>query len=69
MPSIRTNVEIQRIAEVRLGVNLRIKQVNTTIQDKIELLEEVQQAEIQFENGQGLCNADARAQVLAQLNK
>ena len=47
----------------------KFDKVNTTIQDKIELLEEVQQAEIQFENGQGLCNADARAQVLAQLNK
>jgi antitoxin YefM len=39
------------------------------MQEKIEILEEIQQAEIQLASGQGVNNADARTQVLAQLNK
>jgi antitoxin YefM len=39
------------------------------MQEKIEMLEEIQQAEIQLASDQGVSNADARAQVLAQLNK
>ncbi|WP_068547703.1 type II toxin-antitoxin system Phd/YefM family antitoxin [Thalassotalea crassostreae] len=39
------------------------------MQEKIELLEEVQKAELQLASGQGISNSDARAQVLAKLNQ
>ena len=39
------------------------------MQEKIELLEEVQQAELQLRNGEGLTNDDARAAILGHLAK
>jgi prevent-host-death family protein len=39
------------------------------MQEKIELLEEVQKAELQIASGKGITNSDARAQILAKLNK
>lgn len=39
------------------------------MQEKIELLEEVQKAELQLASGQGVSNSDARSQVLAKLNQ
>lgn len=39
------------------------------MQEKIELLEEVQKAELQIASGKGIANSDARAQILAKLNK
>ena len=37
------------------------------MQEKIELLEEVQQAEAQIASGQGLSNDDARSKILGRL--
>ncbi len=39
------------------------------MQEKIELLEEVQKAELQLASGEGISNSDARAQILAKLNQ
>jgi len=39
------------------------------MQEKIELLEEVQKAELQLASGQGISNSDARSQILAKLNQ
>ncbi len=39
------------------------------MQEKIELLEEVQKAELQLASGEGISNSDARSQILAKLNQ
>ncbi|WNC68620.1 type II toxin-antitoxin system Phd/YefM family antitoxin [Thalassotalea nanhaiensis] len=39
------------------------------MQEKIELLEEAQKAELQLASGQGISNSDARAQILDKLNQ
>jgi prevent-host-death family protein len=38
------------------------------MQEKIELLEEIQQAESEFSSGLGVSNEDARAQILKRLS-
>lgn len=43
--------------------------VYEAMQEKIELLEEVQKAELQLSAGEGISNADARAEVLGKLSK
>ncbi|XOV78280.1 MAG: type II toxin-antitoxin system Phd/YefM family antitoxin [Aestuariibacter sp.] len=39
------------------------------MQEKIELLEEVQKAELQLASGEGISNSDARTQILAKLSQ
>lgn len=39
------------------------------MQEKIELLEEIQKAEAQLASGLGVSNADARSQVLGRIKK
>ena len=39
------------------------------MQEKIELLEEIQKAEIQLASGEGVLNLDARSQILAKLTQ
>ncbi|MEW6997466.1 type II toxin-antitoxin system Phd/YefM family antitoxin [Colwelliaceae bacterium BS250] len=39
------------------------------MQEKIELLEEVQKAELQLSSGDGISNSDARSQILAKLKQ
>ncbi|MDX1398669.1 MAG: hypothetical protein R3204_09095 [Oceanospirillum sp.] len=48
---------------------LKLPKKYEAMQEKIELLEEIQTAEAQLATGLGLSNEDARAQVLGRIKK
>ena len=52
-----------------LKINIKRLSEYESMQEKIELFEEIQKAEVQLSAGLGVSNSDARAQILKRIKE
>ena len=70
---VRVDEDIRPLSEFRAGVATFVKQIHETgrpmVQARLEMLEDLYQAEDQIAAGDGVSHEDAKARVLARFSE